>query len=413
MTDTTAPVARTVVRGPLWRDVYVLAGMRGMSFAGDIVAETAITLRLQAEGAGSYAVMALLLAATMPPILLAPLTGAFADRFDSRRLVVSVALLQGLVCLAMTTVSSPGALIGLSVLLSVGLAFTHPVFGALPRVMVGKDNVPRAASISQITAMAGMVVAPGVGGVLTGAFGTTIPLVLDAASFGLVALGATMIVTRLHRRRAQTTTDPAEPAAGQAYRVRSDRFLLSVLLLSGVVMAGASIINVLIVFYVRETFAASAVTYGMIMSAWALGMVPGGMLVRRLKGVTHETMLVGSFVCIGVAILGTGLVPGVWWILPFYILGGIGNGAQATVTHILLNVRVPDTHRGRAFAALGAVSNTGPTLGFLFGGVIMSITVPRHGFLSAGVLVLIAVALLSGRVRRTASPSGTAPAPCA
>ncbi|MFD9723225.1 MFS transporter [Streptomyces sp. NPDC059072] len=394
-----------------WREVYVLAGMRGLSFAGDIAAETAIALQLQSHGAGSYAVMALLLAATVPPVLLSPLTGRFADRFDSRNLIVVVGSLQALICVAMTLWTSPVVLITLSVLLSSGLAFTHPVFGALPSAIVGKENVPRASSISQTTAMAGMVAAPGIAGVLIGRFGVSVPLLIDALSFAAVVAGGLLIKTRLHKGRGA-----AAPAAGAdepvkaPYKVTSDRFLTAVLILSGAVMAAASIINVLIVFYVRESFGASEETFGLIMSAWMLGLIPGGMLVRRAKNLRYETVLIGTFVCIAVAILGTGLAPGVWWIVPFYVLGGIGNGAQATVTHILLNVRVPDTHRGRAFAALGAVSNTGPAIGYVVGGAAMSLAAPRYGFLAAGVFCFLALLLFSGRVLKSADADRTAEA---
>ncbi|MGW1889932.1 MFS transporter [Streptomyces sp. NPDC002004] len=412
-TDTTPPITAAETPPPsraAWRDVYFLAGMRGLSFAGDIAAETAIALQLQAQGAGSYAVMALLLAATVPPVLLSPLTGRVADRFDSRTLIVTVGALQALICVAMTIWTSPAVLIGLSVLLSAGLAFTHPVFGALPSAIVGKDNVPRASSISQTWAMAGMVAAPGIAGFLIGRFGVTVPLLIDALSFAAVVAGGLLIRTRLHKGRGDgaPAKGDGEPA-GTPYKVGSDRFLTAVLVLSGAVMAAASIINVLIVFYVRETFGASEETYGLIMSAWMLGLIPGGMLVRRLKRVSHEAILVGTFLCIGVAILGTGLAPGVWWILPFYVLGGIGNGAQATVTHILLNVRVPDTHRGRAFAALGAVSNTGPAVGYLVGGAILSFTTPRYGFLAAGVFALAALAVFANGVLKNSgadAPSG-------
>ncbi|MCL6675034.1 MFS transporter [Streptomyces panaciradicis] len=414
-TDTTSPTTEAgspPVSRTAWREVYILAGMRGLSFAGDIAAETAIALQLQAQGAGSYAVMALLLAATVPPVLLSPLTGKVADRFDSRTLIVGVGTLQALVCVAMTLWTSPAVLIALSVLLSAGLAFTHPVFGALPSAIVGKDNVPRASSISQTWAMAGMVAAPGVAGFLIGRFGVTVPLLIDALSFAAVVAGGLLIRTRLHKGRdaaaaAKGGADADKPAT--PYKVTSDRFLTAVLILSGAVMAAASIINVLIVFYVRETFGASEETFGLIMSAWMLGLIPGGMLVRRLKRLSHEAILIGTFLCIAVAILGTGLAPGVWWILPFYVLGGIGNGAQATVTHILLNVRVPDTHRGRAFAALGAVSNTGPALGYLVGGAILSFTTPRYGFLAAGVFALAALAVFAGGVLKNSDAEAPAP----
>src|SRR3954449_7271171 len=135
MADTTSrpsESATTASQAPAWRDVYILAGLRGLSFAGDIMAATSITLLLQAKGAGSYAVMALLLAAALPPALLAPVAGTFADRFDSRKVIVTVATLQALICVAMTQWTAPIVLIALSVLLSSGLAFTHPVFAGLP-----------------------------------------------------------------------------------------------------------------------------------------------------------------------------------------------------------------------------------------------------------------------------------------
>ncbi|MFJ9894127.1 MFS transporter [Streptomyces sp. NPDC091280] len=414
-TDTTAPTtAPTAATGAppetraAWRDVYLLAGMRGLSFAGDIAAETAIALQLQSKGAGSYAVMALLLAATVPPVVLSPLTGRVADRFDSRTLMVTVGSLQALICVAMTIWTSPAVLIALSAVLSAGLAFTHPVFGALPSAIVGKDNVPRASSISQTWAMAGMVAAPGVAGFLIGRFGVTVPLLIDALSFAAVVAGGLLIRTRLHKGRgaeaatadSTDSTDGTDTDRPAPYKVTGDRFLTAVLILSGAVMAAASIINVLIVFYVRETFGASEETFGLIMSAWMLGLIPGGMLVRRVKRFSHEAILIGTFLCIGVAILGTGLAPGVWWILPFYVLGGIGNGAQATVTHILLNIRVPESHRGRAFAALGAVSNTGPAIGYLIGGAILSFTTARHGFLAAGAFAMIALAVFARGVLR-------------
>jgi MFS family permease len=403
MTTTTASATPAA-----WREVYVLAGMRAMSFAGDIVAATAIVLLLQRNGAGSYAVMALLLAATVPPVLLAPLTGAVADRFDSRTLIVTVAALQALVCVAMTQTTSPVLLIGLSVLLSAGLAFTHPVFAGLPGAMVGKENVPRAASISQTTAMAGMIAAPAVGGFLTARFGVTVPLLLDAVSFLLVMLGGILIKTRLADARTAAKAPDGGASAPVRYRVLGDTFLRSILIVSGAVMLCASVINVVIVFYVRDTFGASEETYGLIMSSWMIGLVPGALLVRRIKWLSHEAILIGSFLCIGVAIVGTGLAPNVWWIVPFYILGGLGNGAQATVTHILLNLRVPATHRGRAFAALGAVSNTGPGLGYVVGGVLLAFIQPRYAFLTAGVLALLAVFAFGGGVRKAAAPAETA-----
>src|SRR3954471_2604068 len=93
------------VDGDRWSDVYLSATARAVSNCGDLLAATALVLALQARGAGGYAVAAVLLAAAVPPVLLAPLTARLVDRVDSRRLLVSVGLGQVAVCTALALVT--------------------------------------------------------------------------------------------------------------------------------------------------------------------------------------------------------------------------------------------------------------------------------------------------------------------
>ncbi len=393
---------------PAWREVYLLGALRGLSFAGDVMAETAILLFLVKHGAGAYAVIALLLAASIPPAVLAPAAGAVSDRFDSRLIITVVSGLQALCCVAMVIWPSPASLIALSVLLSAGLAFVQPVLAGLPRSMVGAKNVPRASSISQTCAMAGMIAAPALAGVLISKFGVRIPLVVDAVSFAVVVAGGLVISTRLH---APATADPLadspEPddpdvPAAPVYRVRSDRFLWSILTVAGTVIACVSMANVLLAFYVLHTFHASGTTYGLIVSCEMVGLIIGGIAVGSVKKLRPEYVLVGSLLLLGLGVLGTGLAPTVWCIVPFYIIGGIGNGAMATELHIVLNTRVPDSHRGRGFAALGAISNVAPAVGYVVAGLLLIAVVPRYAFIGAGVGALLCVLLFSRSLLRPA-----------
>src|SRR5262245_22111166 len=79
---------------PRWSDVYLTAAARGVSVCGDLLAATALTVVLQQRGAGGYVVAALLLSASLPPVLLSRLTGRVADRFDSRVVIAVVAPVQ-------------------------------------------------------------------------------------------------------------------------------------------------------------------------------------------------------------------------------------------------------------------------------------------------------------------------------
>src|SRR5688572_27493064 len=192
-----------------WRDVYLAALARGVSYAGDFVAATALLLAFQQRGASGYLVAGLLLAAAVPMIVIAPIGGRLADRYDSRVLLTTVGLGQAACCAAMVFVSSPVALLGLVALLSGGLAISQPTFGALTPEMVSPAKLPKALAIGQTANSFGMVLAPALAGVLFGQFGLTIPLVIDALTYLAIALVGLRLRTR--RNGPRPATAPATP----------------------------------------------------------------------------------------------------------------------------------------------------------------------------------------------------------
>jgi len=171
--------------------------------------------------------------------------------------------------------------------------------------------------------------------------------------------------------------------------------------MAGTVIACVSMANVFLAFYVMHTFKASGTTYGIIVSCEMVGLILGGIAVGNIKKTRHEYVLIGALLCLAIGVLGTGLAPTVWWIIPCYLLGGIGNGAMATELHIVLNLRVPDSHRGRGFAALGAISNSAPAVGYIIAGLILLVLAPRYAFIGAGIAALLCVIAFSRNVVRT------------
>src|SRR4051812_42024087 len=125
-----------------WRDVRVSATARGLSICGDMLSATALLLALQSRGAGGYAVAALLLAASAPLALLAPLTGRLVDRVDSRTLIVSVSLARAGCCVAMGYPRSTPLLICLAALVAPGAAIPQPAFAALAPAIARREDLP-------------------------------------------------------------------------------------------------------------------------------------------------------------------------------------------------------------------------------------------------------------------------------
>ncbi|MEU4476998.1 MFS transporter [Micromonospora sp. NPDC023966] len=399
-----------------WSDVWLATAARGVSSCGDFLAASALTLALQSAGAGGLAVSGLLLAATLPLVALAPLTGRLADRVDSRVLLVTAGLGQAAICLALAYAGHPALVIVLVALLAAGLAVTQPVLAALVPAMVRADDLPRAGALNQTAGTLGALAGPALAGLLVGQFGTRMPLLVDAVSYLALVAAGLLIRTRRGGRRS------AAPAAGAvtpppAWLLRRDPLLMVMVGSLAAVVAAVGAINVIEVFFIRETLHSSTTVYGLITGAWTLGIVLGGWLFARLaRRLTDDGALLGAgLVLLGgccLAVLASAAVPTAWLLVPIWLAGGVGNGGDNVFNNLLLARRVPEAARGRAYAVFGAAVQGAGMAGYLIGGLLLEVAAPRPLVAGSGVAGVLVVVAAAWPVRRAVRGERTArPAP--
>ncbi|MFE9202625.1 MFS transporter [Micromonospora sp. NPDC007230] len=404
-----------------WSDVWLVTGSRAVSTCGDFLAATALTLALQSAGAGGLAVSGLMLAATAPLVALAPLTGRLADRVDSRLLLVVAALGQATACLALAYASHPALVIALVALLASGLAVTQPVLSALVPAMVRAEDLPRAAALNQTAGTLGALAGPALAGVLVGGFGTRLPLLLDAASYLALVAAALLIRTRRggSQRSGPATAPGASTAPAVAWRLRGDPMLVAMIVTIAGVIAAVGAINVVEVFFIRETLHSSTTMYGLVTGSWTLGILVGAWLFARLarRLVDDRRLLVGYLVLLAgccLMILLSAAVPSALLLVPVWLLGGVGNGGANVFDNVLLARRVPEASRGRAYAALGGSVQGASMVGFLLGGLLLEAATPRSLVAGCGIAGLLVIALVvpsvTRAVRGVRAPVGVPPA---
>ncbi|GIF51291.1 putative MFS family arabinose efflux permease [Asanoa ferruginea] len=387
-----------------WSDVYVTSGARALSMAGDALAATTLALALQDRGAGGLAVSGLWIAATLPLVVLVPLTGRLVDRYDSRVLLVATGLAQAAVCLALAFVTAPIALIGLVAVLATGLAITNPTFSALVPSMVSRDDLPKASALGQTASMIGSLLGPAAAGFLVAGFGTRPPLLIDAATYLAVAVAGLLLRTRRGGAPAPTTN---REAAGP-WRLRTDGLLLTTFLAFGAVVAGVGGVNVIEVFFVRDTLGASTSAFGLVTAAWTGGMAAGAwVFVRVVRRYDDDSGLVRAML----TLLGATCVPVLlsaaateaWQVAVLWLVGGLLNGGLGVFSTILVARRVREADRGRAFSVLNAAANGGAMCGYVLAGALLGPFSPRtliFTFGLAGVLVVLAAAAPVARAIR-------------
>lgn len=395
--------------GSRWPDVFLASGARAISSCGDFLAATALVLALQERGAGSVAVAAVLIAAAVPPVVLARWTGRLADKVDSRIILVTAGLVQAAVCVALAFVSGTVAIVALVAVLGCGLAVTQPTLAALLPAMVVPADLPKASAVAQTANSIGLLVAPALGGILMGQFGLRVPLLLDAVSY--LAIAAAGLLIRTRRGAAVRATTGAGPVP--ALRLRTDPVLWAMIVLLGAMIAAVSAVNVGEVFLVRDVLGSTATVYGLLGALWLGSMMLGSWLTAS-RAFGDRGLAIALLVMIsttGLVVAACAVVPSVGWLVPLFVIGGATNGGENVAANVLISRRVAAGLRGRAFALFGAVTNGANVLGFLAGGALLTVLPVRVVIAGAGGLAIVVTACLAGPLARAAIAERAAAAP--
>ena len=373
-----------------------LAG-RSASRFGDEVALVALTLRLQASGAHPYQVALLFAAGLLPFVLLARVAGRVADSADSRRVLVCATLAQACCCIPLIFTANAAVMTVLVALLGAGAAFSQATWQALIPQVVGEDNIAAATAAQQTTFTVASIVAPAVAGLLSGAFGTGVPLAVNAVTFGLLTV-ATMAV---RTRRAGISVAATKRERGGWAVLRADRLLGPLVTGLAAFVLLAMIVNVMSVFLIRQTLHASAGWYGLLEATWMLGVVGGALVSARIPGDTRRAhaVLAGAAL-MSVTFAGYGLAPAAVLLVPVSIAGGVGNGLLNVCVATLVMTRSDERVRGRVSAALGAITNGAGIMSLVAGGGLAAILDPPQIFLLASALGGLVTAVTTVQVMR-------------
>lgn len=399
----------------IWRhrDLRLMVPARAVSAFGDDMALLVLTLRIYADGRGPWSITILLLCATVPVVVLAPVAGRLVDSLPFRTLATGAALWQAACCVVLAFVDPLWAVYAAVVALQVGHVVANPAWQALTPEIVEGDELARTIGVSQTLQTVAAVAAPAAAGLLAGLLGYGAPLLVDAATFlALVAAALAIRTGRSHeRQQAAETPEPAE-----AFSLRGDALLWPLLLgICALVLVG-EVTNVVEVFLLRGTLGAGAVTFGLVAAALAAGIVVGSVLAGRPADHHARARRVPvAALALAVTLGLAGLAPAIWAFAAAWALLGVSNGyANVDGTTLLLG-RTPDFCRGRVLATVNAMVRGSSLVAMVLGGLAGTLLGPRETFVAAGGLMgAVAVAMLIRITRTLAAADGrSAAAPSA
>ncbi|CAM5708497.1 MFS transporter OS=Streptomyces alboniger OX=132473 GN=CP975_15520 PE=4 SV=1 [Streptomyces alboniger] len=271
------------------RNYRLVATADLLSSLGDwllLVAAPYFVLRLT----GSTLATGLSLAAeTVPALLLGPVAGVFADRWDRRRTMLAVDLSRAAVVALMLLVHHPD-LVWLIYVALIGEGSLSQFFGparrALVPALVGRG--PRLAAANSLSALvAGTVRLVGgpLGGALYALVGFAPVVALDAGSYLASALLIATIrnrpepATRQHHKDISVLRRFASDLRDGALHLRTAPGLPAVLAAASVFFLGNAALTALLVPYTGTLLQAGAGTLGLLFAALGAGYLVGAPLV--------------------------------------------------------------------------------------------------------------------------------------
>ncbi len=387
-------------------DLQLLVGAVFLSALGDWLALTALALHLEDTTGSGLAVSALFIALWLPLVVFAGPAGLLVDRFDARRIVVIASVVQAVVAVGLAFSGSLGPLLVLTAVLGTANAVSQPAEFALIPTVVTESRLTIANAHVETARFAGFAAGPLLGGILAGLGGTRLPLLVDAASFIVIA-GAVVLV-RQRVAAAKTADEPLGRARDGIVFLSGDRTLRLVMLVAFASLLFMTASAPAEVFFAKDFLDVGDAGFGALWTSWFVGMTIGGLLLARLV----RTSALAGVALVAIVVQSLGLaaptIPLVFtFALVCYIVGGAAHGTKNVVIRTLLHQRVPARLHGRAFAAYNAIRNGAEMVALLLGGLLIAAIGARWTLLLAGLAPAVAGLIGLAIYRRTQTSRGS------
>lgn len=327
----------------------------------------------QATGRVSL-VSVIAVASFLPTILLSPLGGVLADRYDRRLLMIVGDLFSGLGLLYVLWNIHIGTESMLPVIAGVTfnavfVALLEPSFKATVTDLLTEDEYAKASGMVQIAGNARYLISPALAGVLLAVSDIRLILLLDVCTF-FITITTVALVRKSIGKPAPKEKESALAELKEGFAVlKESKGILSLVMLMAFVCFFVGFLQTLVSPMVLAF--SDAKTVGILESVCAVGMLVGSVIIGILgiKGSYVRTLsLAGMAASIFMAVSGVSvnlLVTGAGIFLFFLVLPFLNTSAD-----VLVRSNVASGVQGRVWGIISLLSQTGTAVAYALSGVL-------------------------------------------
>ncbi len=371
------------------RDFTKLWLAQVVSLLGDwfntIVISAMIVQYTDGTGYQGIAVSAFLIARMIPPLLMRPLAGVLADRFDRKRLLIISDVLRALAVLGLLITTQGPEYLPLIYVFTIIQFLVSSVFeparNALMPSVLYRHQLVIGNTLSSITWSAMLAIGAICGGIVAEIFGIRAALFIDALTFVVSALLVMTVVIPLAPRseigqEQRRKLDKSKRSFADGIRHLRERPGTAAALF---VKSAQSLTNAdaLLIIYGTQVFALGdqgITSMAILWAAFGTGAIIGPLLTNRFSD--DSVKLLRRLITVGFAMIALGWL--LWGMSPSLeilalavVVRSMGGSVNWTYSSVIIQQIVPDEYLGRMFSLDFAGFELVQSIGIVLVGVLI------------------------------------------
>ena len=306
------------------------------------------------------------LCAFLPGLLVTPLAGILADRYDRRLLMALGDGLSGLGVLWIYFSLKNPALIFICIGASISSLFSalvNPAFRATISDLLPEDQLSKATGLSQINGIARYLISPALAGMILASGHISTILLLDFSTI-FVTVACTLLARRAIHSQVYSSDSRFWADFLKGFKIVYGKKGIWILVLAG---TGFSFFlgTVQILLSPLVLAFADAKTAGWVMTISSSGMLIGGLVLGIFAIKKHfHRMLCLSLFLLGLFMVGLGMKENFIWICSFGFLLFAALPFANTAIDYLVRININKADQGKVWGTIGIISQLGYVLAY-------------------------------------------------
>ena len=308
----------------------------------------------------------------IPVLILMPLGGVIADKWERRRILVVMQTLSMLLALALGILVTTGygevwPIYLISVLRGMVTAFNTPAQQSIISDLVPRTDLANAVALNSATIHLTRVLGPSIGGVLIVILGLDWLFYLNALSY--IAILYTLYLLPDLGTLEKKGGGPLQDMTDGFRYIRGHEMIFFLVLLAVVPMVFGQPYLTMLAVFAHSVLEVGPAGLGLLMSVASMGAVSGALTVAGRRRGPRIAWMIGGIMLFGVSLIlfsfSTSMLPA----LVFLFIAGASNVHYNSTNNALIQGLVEDRYRGRVLSVLqlsrGVVPMGSAITGFL------------------------------------------------